>query len=295
MAGNNYTVEVSNVSFKVTAREIEDFFSFSGQVEKVDLNSDGEDSQVAYVTFKDHDSLKMALLLSGSAILDKEVKILALTHSGPEELACEPGDESIQAGESSAVNPRSGALNRVRAMLSRGGMVGKGAVKSASTLDPRNNSGVNAGHNTRISSNDMGDGDAASAAAATPSVASPTDSTTLGGKPKAGITMQTCYKHVSAINEKLQIGQRTMSALAMAQQGVASAGSAVASNRYVAAGGVWVSGAISRVTNKPINNDGEAGHGNHDSPSHKGGAGHHGEQVQLTEMTSFQSHKPQQD
>lgn len=295
MAGNDYTVKVSNVSSKATAREIEDFFSFSGQVEKVDLRSDGEDSQIAYVTFKDQDSLKTALLLSGSAILDKEVKISALTNSGLEKLASEPGDEIIeaQAGENSPIHPRLGPLNRaqdvMRGMLSRRFVVGKDALKRENSLDQKNKSGIN-GENTGISSNDMDNAAAASAATTTNVTSSSLDATTTGGKPNAKISMQKCYKHVLAINERLQIGQRTMSALVVAQQGVMNAGSAVASNKYVAAGGVWVNEAISRVTNKSSNS--EAG-GNH-SPSHSSNKGVY-EQVQLTEMTSLQSHKAEED
>lgn len=301
MAGNDYTVKVSNVSSKATAREIEDFFSFSGQVEKVDLRSDGEDSQTAYVTFKDQDSLKTALLLSGSAILDKEVKISALTNSGVEKLASDPGDEIIeaQAGENSPIHPRLGPLNRaqdvMRAMLSRRFTVGKDALKRTNSMEQKNKSGIN-GENTGISSNDMDNElDAAAAAAAatttmTSNTSSSLDATTTGSKSNAKINIQKCYKHVLAINERLQIGQRTMSALVVAQQGVMSAGSAVASNKYVAAGGVWVNGAISKVTTKSSNS--EAG-GNH-SPSHSGNKSVY-EQVQLTEMTSLQSHKAEED
>eukprot|EP00250_Pteridium_aquilinum_P011978 c20431_g1_i1 orf=22-1023(-) len=330
------TVKVSNISSKATIQEIEDFFSFSGQIENINLNSDGEDSQIAYVTFKDKDSLKFALLLSGSAILDKEVNISALSKLGTEELALEPGDDSIEAGR---IQSRPGAINRaqeiVRAMLSKGFTVGKDAMRRASSLDKKSEKamdkdalrsmnesldqkskevnageveGTSDGNNNGEAKGSANDGKDKSIACDDKSGANgdndkdssydegvPQD--LLGGKQNKGgnnnvrVSMQKCYKHVCAVNEKLQLGQRTMSALATAQQGVASAGSAVASNKFVAAGGMWVSGALSRVTlkgssNTPshLNNDGER------SPSSQ-----HHEHVQLTEMTSFSSHKSEQD
>jgi hypothetical protein len=43
-----------------------DFFSFSGEIQNIELERDGGGSQVAYVTFKESQALDTALLLSVS-------------------------------------------------------------------------------------------------------------------------------------------------------------------------------------------------------------------------------------
>lgn len=317
------TVKVTNISSKASIKEIEEFFSYSGQIDSINLNSDAEDSQIAYVTFKDHESVKIALLLSGSVILDKEVNVALFSKSRPEELSLEPGDDPLEAGGTSPIQNKPGAINRaqdiVKAMLSRGFSVGKDAMSRANSLDEKSKKSINGdalksmnessnqkskesnvdedvsndnneelkgttneGNNLGSANKDGNDKDVTSNEEV-PQVL-------FGSKQSKGASsnvresMQKCYKHVCAMNEKLQLGQRTMSALASAQQGVATAGSVVANNRFVAAGGVWVSGALSRVSLKssPAPHDGEG------TPQHQ-------EHVQLTEMTSFSSHKSEHD
>eukprot|EP00249_Psilotum_nudum_P018059 c26620_g2_i1 orf=299-505(-) len=58
------TIKVSNISKKATKLEIKEFFSFSGEIEHIELQSDDDWSQAAYVTFKDPEALDTALLLS---------------------------------------------------------------------------------------------------------------------------------------------------------------------------------------------------------------------------------------
>ena len=58
------TVKVTNVSLSATEQDIKEFFSFSGDIEHVDMKSGDEWSQVAYVTFKDAQGAETALLLS---------------------------------------------------------------------------------------------------------------------------------------------------------------------------------------------------------------------------------------
>lgn len=327
------TVKVSNISSKATIKEIEEFFSFSGQIKSVNLNSDGDESQTAYVTFMDQDSVKIALLLSGSAILDKEVTISPCSNSSAEASASEPAADPLEDQEGISTQTRPRAINRaqeiVRSMLSRGFSLGKDAMGRASSLDEKNKNATDGDvlKDISISSLDrrksheykMGDdahtmqevvsnsGKDKDKARASDDViiddksAATGDSADDGGsqqdfqgdrQAKAGsnnvrMSMQKCYKHVCAINEKLQLGQRTLSALATAQQGVAHAGSAVANNKFVSAGGGWVSGALSRVSLRNANNT---------SPhvSHDGGEGspsQQNEHVQLTEMTTFSGHK----
>ncbi|KAG5592541.1 hypothetical protein H5410_043055 [Solanum commersonii] len=51
--GRVKTVKVSNVSLGASERDIKEFFSFSGDIEYVEMQSDTERSQIAYVTFND--------------------------------------------------------------------------------------------------------------------------------------------------------------------------------------------------------------------------------------------------
>jgi Ran GTPase-activating protein (RanGAP) involved in mRNA processing and transport len=60
------TVQVTNVSSKATQHDLKEFFSFSGEIQHIELEKDGGGSQVAYVTFKDAQALDTALLLSVS-------------------------------------------------------------------------------------------------------------------------------------------------------------------------------------------------------------------------------------
>ncbi|MCO5564063.1 hypothetical protein L7F22_017719 [Adiantum nelumboides] len=93
MAG---TVKVSNISSKATLKDIEEFFSFSGQIESINLNSNGDESQSAYVTFRDQDAVKLAVLLSGSAILDKEVTVSPGPTSTAETTFSDPLSDSLE-------------------------------------------------------------------------------------------------------------------------------------------------------------------------------------------------------
>ncbi|KAL5683625.1 hypothetical protein ACJX0J_010010, partial [Zea mays] len=58
------TVKVSNLSLNALKREITEFFSFSGDIEYVEMQSESEWSQLAYVTFKDSQGADTAVLLS---------------------------------------------------------------------------------------------------------------------------------------------------------------------------------------------------------------------------------------
>ncbi|XP_054814413.1 binding partner of ACD11 1 isoform X3 [Prosopis cineraria] len=69
------SVQVKNVSDLATEREIHEFFSFSGEIEHIEIQSDSGKLKTAYVTFKDPKALEIALLLSGATIVDQIVSI----------------------------------------------------------------------------------------------------------------------------------------------------------------------------------------------------------------------------
>nr|CAB3491737.1 unnamed protein product [Digitaria exilis] len=62
------TIKVTNVPLSATADNMKEFFSFSGEIEYVEMRRDSENSQVAYVTFKEFHGADTALLLSGSSM-----------------------------------------------------------------------------------------------------------------------------------------------------------------------------------------------------------------------------------
>ncbi|XP_048426987.1 binding partner of ACD11 1-like [Pyrus x bretschneideri] len=67
------TLKVGNVSLAATEHDLKDFFSFSGEVEYIEIKRDNERSQVAYVTFKDFKGAKTSVLLSGATIVNQSV------------------------------------------------------------------------------------------------------------------------------------------------------------------------------------------------------------------------------
>ncbi|RWW40076.1 hypothetical protein BHE74_00054574, partial [Ensete ventricosum] len=104
------TVKVGDVSLSASEQDIREFFSFSGDIEYIEMQrfvllvtvthlslqildftsavlaellvlsaSGDERSQVAYVTFKKSDGAEMALLLSGATIVDMTVTITPAT------------------------------------------------------------------------------------------------------------------------------------------------------------------------------------------------------------------------
>ncbi|KAJ0968101.1 hypothetical protein J5N97_025018 [Dioscorea zingiberensis] len=68
-------MRVSNVSLSATEKDVQEFFSFSGDIECIEMDSADEWSQIAYVTFKDPRVADTALLLLGASIVDLSVMI----------------------------------------------------------------------------------------------------------------------------------------------------------------------------------------------------------------------------
>ncbi|XVE57397.1 hypothetical protein DITRI_Ditri04bG0087800 [Diplodiscus trichospermus] len=103
------TVKVSNVSLGATERDIKEFFSFSGDIEYVEMQSDNERCQIAYVTFKDSQGAETAVLLSA-----------------PQNKTPGGADSAIRKAE-----------DVVAGMLAKGFILGKDAVNKAKTFDEK--------------------------------------------------------------------------------------------------------------------------------------------------------------
>eukprot|EP00246_Nothoceros_aenigmaticus_P017939 TRINITY_DN9114_c0_g1_i1.p1 TRINITY_DN9114_c0_g1~~TRINITY_DN9114_c0_g1_i1.p1 ORF type:complete len:319 (-),score=69.24 TRINITY_DN9114_c0_g1_i1:610-1566(-) len=209
-------VRVSNVSIKATESDIMDFFSFSGEIEHIELRRESEKSQVAFVTFKDPSALDTALLLSGATIVDQSVNI---------ELA--PVDVYVQSSEERSSDVTAPNLSKaeevISSMLARGYVVGKDAMSKARAFDEKHK--LTASASATVSNLDKKIG--------------------LTQKLSAGSTA--VNERVKAVDQKFQVSEKTKTAFAVAEQKVNNAGSALLKNRYVLTGASWVTGAFSKV------------------------------------------------
>ncbi|ONM08565.1 RNA-binding (RRM/RBD/RNP motifs) family protein [Zea mays] len=129
------TVKVSNLSLNALKREITEFFSFSGDIEYVEMQSESEWSQLAYVTFKDSQGADTAVLLSGATIVDRAVIITpAENYQLPPEAHKQLSGANVST--ESAVRK---AEDVVSSMLAKGFVLSKDALNLARSFDERHN------------------------------------------------------------------------------------------------------------------------------------------------------------
>ncbi|KAF0910278.1 hypothetical protein E2562_001464 [Oryza meyeriana var. granulata] len=215
------TVKVSNISLNASKREITEFFSFSGDIEYVEMQSESERSQLAYVTFKDSQGAETAVLLSGATIVDLSVIITPVPNYQlpPYAHKQSPGEKS--SSTESAVRK---AEDVVSSMLAKGFVLSKDALNLARSFDERHN----------ILSN------------ATATVASLDRQYGLSEKISLGRAI--VGSKVKEVDERYQVSELTKSALAAAEQKASIASSAIMSNQYVSAGASWLTSAFGMVT-----------------------------------------------
>ncbi|KAI3457863.1 hypothetical protein Pfo_014526 [Paulownia fortunei] len=219
------TVKVSNVSLGATEQDIQEFFSFSGVIEYVEMKSENERSQTAFVTFKDPQGAETAVLLSGATIVDQSVTIAVepdyvLPSSAAAAFVASENNNAGGGGASAAQK----AEDVVSSMLAKGFILGKDAVNKAKAFDEKH----------QVIST------------ATAKVASLDQKIGLTEKITIGATI--VNDKVKEVDQKFQVSEKTKSAFAAAEQTVSGAGSAIMKNRYVLTGASWVTGAFSRVT-----------------------------------------------
>ncbi|XP_065879322.1 binding partner of ACD11 1 [Euphorbia lathyris] len=214
------TVKVSNVSLGATERDLKEFFSFSGDIEYVEVQRHNDVSQTAYVTFKDSQGAETAVLLSGATIVDMSVTItLDPAYQLPPE-ALAPSDDKTPAGADSALRK---AEDVVTSMLAKGFILGKDAVNKAKTLDEKHQ--LTSSASAKVVSFDKKIG--------------------LTDKISAGTVI--VGDKVREVDQKFQVSEKTKSAFSAAEQKVSSAGNAIMKNRYVFTGATWVTGAFNKV------------------------------------------------
>lgn len=219
------TVKVSNVSLGASEQDIKEFFSFSGDIEYVEMQSGDEWSQIAYVTFKDSQGAETALLLSGATIVDLSVIITPapeyeLPPQARAAAVVEDKDAKPTGQPESAVQK---AEDVVASMLAKGFVLGKDAVGKAKAFDEKHQFTSTA--TAKVVSLDKKIG--------------LSEKVTMGTSAVSG--------KVKEMDQKFQVSEKTKSAFAAAEQKVSSAGSAIMKNRYVFTGASWVTGAFNKV------------------------------------------------
>ncbi|KAL6508212.1 hypothetical protein OROHE_021754 [Orobanche hederae] len=218
------TVRVSNVSLGATERDIQEFFSFSGIIEFVEMKSGNERSQTAFVTFKESQGAETAILLTGATIVDQAVTIaLEPDYVLPYAAASFAASENKNAvgADASAVQK---AEDVVSSMLAKGFILGKDAVNKAKSFDQKHQ--VISTATARVASLDQ----------------------KIGLSEKITIGATIVNDKVKEVDQKFQVTEKTKSAFAVAEQTVSTAGTAIMKNRYVLTGASWVTGAFNRVT-----------------------------------------------
>lgn len=226
------TVKVSNVSLGATEQEIKEFFSFSGDIEYIEMKSFDERSQVAYVTFKDTQGAETALLLSGATIVDLSVSIeVAEGYELPPAaqaaaIASSPPSVPIEdrAPAPGAGSPLQKAEDVVSSMLAKGFVLGRDALNKAKSFDERHQ--LTSTASAKVTSFDK----------------------KIGLSEKVTLGASAVNEKVKDLDQKFQVSEKTKTALTVAEQKVSDAGNAILSNRYVLTGASWVVGAFNRVS-----------------------------------------------
>ncbi|XP_050887380.1 binding partner of ACD11 1 isoform X1 [Lathyrus oleraceus] len=211
------TVKVSNISQITSKQDIEEFFSFSGDIQYIEIQRESDRTQVAYVTFKDSQGAETAVLLTGSKIGDLYVTISPVEkyQLPPEALPSSPTNRNNVAVKK--------AEDAISTMLAKGFILGKDAINKTKSLDER----------LQLTSN------------ASSTVASIDRKIGLSDKLSIGTTI--VNEKVKEMDERYQLSGMTKSAYAVAEQKASSAGTAIMSNSYVLTGASWVSSAFSAI------------------------------------------------
>ncbi|OAY44391.1 binding partner of ACD11 1 [Manihot esculenta] len=234
------TVQVKHVSDLASEREIHEFFSFSGEIEHIEIIRENGQSKTAFVTFKDPKALEIALLLSGATIVDQIVSITPAENYVPnqETLEVRRADTSVSAvpAESSPSNveaktspPSNGNIYISRAqevvstVLAKGSAFRQDAVNKAKAFDEKHR--LTASASAKVVSFDQ----------------------RVGLTEKLTVGISAVNEKVKSVDQRLHVSDKTMAAIFAAERKINDTGSAVKSSRYVIAGAAWLNGAFSKV------------------------------------------------
>uniref|UniRef100_A0A7N0VGL1 RRM domain-containing protein n=1 Tax=Kalanchoe fedtschenkoi TaxID=63787 RepID=A0A7N0VGL1_KALFE len=218
------TVKVSNVSLRASEQDIKEFFSFSGDIVYVEMHSDTERSQIAYVTFKDVAGAETAILLSGATIVDMSVSItLAPEYQLPPAALAPPLTSSQVKPPSAAESALRKTEDVVTSMLAKGFILGKDAVAKAKSFDEKHQ--LTSTASATVASFDQ----------------------KIGLSEKLSKSTSAVGEKVREVDQKFQVSDKTKSTFEAAGEKLSSAGSSIMKNRYVFTSTAWVAGAFNKV------------------------------------------------
>lgn len=234
------SVQVKNVSDLATEREIHEFFSFSGEIEHIEIQSDSGKLKTAYVTFKDPKALEIALLLSGATIVDQIVSITPAENYIPKQemqevMVVENATnvapvENVTPNVEEKTSPTSGgriyvsrAQDVVTSMLAKGSAIRQDALNKAKAFDEKHQFTANA--SAKVASFDK----------------------RVGLTEKLTVGISAVNEKVKYVDQRLHVSDKTMAAILAAERKLNDTGSAVKTSRYVTAGTTWLNGAFGKV------------------------------------------------
>ncbi|KAJ9693768.1 hypothetical protein PVL29_009634 [Vitis rotundifolia] len=233
------TVQVGHVSDLAGEREIHEFFSFSGDIEHVEILRDSGQLRTAFVTFKDPKALEIALLLSGATIVDQVVTIAPVENYVPtaerevsiaDDAVCQVPDGDVSPNaEGKATSPNNGrvyvskAQDVVTSMLAKGSAIGQDAMNKAKAFDEKHQ--LTASASAKVISFDR----------------------RVGLTEKLTVGISVVNEKVKSVDQRLHVSDKTMAALLAAERKLNNTGSAVKTSRYVTAGTAWLNGAFTKV------------------------------------------------
>ncbi|XP_031101156.1 binding partner of ACD11 1-like isoform X1 [Ipomoea triloba] len=207
------TVKVTNVALAALEEDVKEFFSFSGEIHFIELQRESETTQLAYVTFNDPQGVDAALLLSGAFISNLSVSIVPAENYQlpPHAPPLNAPSAAEKAGEVAST------------VLAKGFIFGKDALKKAKSFDERH----------QLTSN---------ASAAVASI-----DRKMGLTEKLSIGTVVVGGKAREMNDRYQMSEKAKVAMAAAEQTASTAGTALASNRYVSGGASWFSVKLNAV------------------------------------------------
>ncbi|GMI63485.1 hypothetical protein HRI_000017800 [Hibiscus trionum] len=214
------SVKVVNVSLAASEQDLQEFFTFSGEIVHVEMQGDNERSQVAYITFKDPQGAETAVLLSGATIVDQSVTIELAPDYKPPASAIPATENKDSADAESAAQT---AEDVVSTMLAKGFILGKDALGKAKAFDEKHQFTSTA--SAKVASLDQ----------------------KIGFTEKLNAGTIILNEKAREVDQKYQVSEKTRSALTVAEQKVSTAGSAIMKNPYVLSGATWAMGAYTRV------------------------------------------------
>ncbi|XP_016651973.1 PREDICTED: binding partner of ACD11 1 isoform X1 [Prunus mume] len=245
------TVQVKQLSDLASDREIHEFFSFSGEIERIQIQREPGQSKTAFVTFKDPKALEIALLLSGATIVDQIVIISPVENYVPKtevlevrmvesavcaapggilspnaEVAIDTTTYLKQDRNSSPTNGRvyvNRAQDVVTCIVAKGSAIGQDAVNKAKAFDEKHR--LTASASEKVISFDK----------------------RVGLTEKLTVGFSVVNEKVKSVDQRLHVSDKTMAAIFAAERKLNDTGSAVKTSRYVTAGAAWLNGAFGKV------------------------------------------------